>query len=487
MTKVSYAQNYEDIMLWRALKHVENGFYVDVGANDSIIDSVTKFFYDIGWNGINIDPVEKYIEKYLDKRPRDISIAQAISSEKGVMKLWQCDVAGWSTLDKEVASMHEADGHNGYWSDVNINTLTALLDEHVSGDIHFLKVDVEGAEYQVLKGNDWTKYRPWIVLIEATIPNSQVSDYDECETLLISNEYHHVYSDGLNRYYVANEHDELDIAFTYPPNVFDDFISYRESELQAKLDDHYQRMITAINDASSLIEKNQQGNNAITDLKKEKERLFSENVRLKNENRRLSGVIIDFENDYKKKNIEILSGEEKKEKNFSRQKNKLLQKLNATLEEVEDLEGNIKLLNAKIDELNRHSHFWWENAQRRETELKSIYASRTWKYATLPRRIVNKLKIKAGALKAKIIHFLQRVKHLSKNILKSIALKFLQNAFLRRVALSILARFPSLKNYLKRKYISTVVNDTQHDALELKDNIKTNQIKNVIMAKLRNR
>ena len=34
MTFVSYAQNGEDVVLWRALSHVENGFYVDVGAAD---------------------------------------------------------------------------------------------------------------------------------------------------------------------------------------------------------------------------------------------------------------------------------------------------------------------------------------------------------------------------------------------------------------------------------------------------------------------
>ena len=43
---ISYAQNFEDVILWRALKHVEAGRYIDIGANDPEKDSVTKVFYD---------------------------------------------------------------------------------------------------------------------------------------------------------------------------------------------------------------------------------------------------------------------------------------------------------------------------------------------------------------------------------------------------------------------------------------------------------
>ena len=57
MTFVSYAQNFEDVMLWRALREVTHGFYIDVGAADPDSDSVTRAFYDRGWSGINVEPV----------------------------------------------------------------------------------------------------------------------------------------------------------------------------------------------------------------------------------------------------------------------------------------------------------------------------------------------------------------------------------------------------------------------------------------------
>lgn len=59
---ISYAQNYEDVILWRALGGLEDGFYLDVGANDPEELSVTKWFYDQGWHGINLEPSEEYYQ-----------------------------------------------------------------------------------------------------------------------------------------------------------------------------------------------------------------------------------------------------------------------------------------------------------------------------------------------------------------------------------------------------------------------------------------
>lgn len=69
MTFISYAQNLEDVILFRALKGVEQGFYIDAGAQDPEIDSVTKAFYERGWRGINIEPVERWFQDLVADRP----------------------------------------------------------------------------------------------------------------------------------------------------------------------------------------------------------------------------------------------------------------------------------------------------------------------------------------------------------------------------------------------------------------------------------
>jgi len=98
--------------------------------------------------------------------------------------------------------------------------------------VHFLSVDVEGLESAVLRGLDWQLHRPWVVLVEATWPNSQVESHQAWEPILLAAGYRFAYADGLNRFYVAAEHSQLLSAFQYPPNVFDAFVTAREHEAQ---------------------------------------------------------------------------------------------------------------------------------------------------------------------------------------------------------------------------------------------------------------
>ena len=52
MPITSYAQNFEDVILWHALKHIECGFYIDSRAQDPVRDSVSLAFYEKGWRGL---------------------------------------------------------------------------------------------------------------------------------------------------------------------------------------------------------------------------------------------------------------------------------------------------------------------------------------------------------------------------------------------------------------------------------------------------
>jgi len=224
MSFVSFAQNFEDVMLWRALKHVENGFYIDVGANDPSIDSVTKAFYERGWRGINIEPLPSHFGDLSRNRPRDINLQCAAGATSGEIKVWECDVRGWATASADIVAQHTAEGHEGTFHNVPVFTLADICTQHVSGEIHFLKIDVEGFEKSVIDGADFSRFRPWILVIEATKPNSTEEIHGEWEHIVLSANYDLGYTDGLNRFYVAAEHKELLESLRYPPNVFDGFI-----------------------------------------------------------------------------------------------------------------------------------------------------------------------------------------------------------------------------------------------------------------------
>jgi len=236
MSFVSYAQNFEDVMLWRALQHIKNGFYIDVGANDPQTDSVTKAFYDSGWSGINIEPLEKHWSDLQESRIRDVNLQCAAGAELGEIELWECDVRGWATASKDVINLHSSNGHEGQYKKVPVRTLSSICEEFVNSDIHFLKIDVEGFEEAVIKGMDFDRFRPWIMVVEATKPNSMDEVYAEWEEIVLNNKYLLAYCDGLNRFYVAKEHSNLLNSLRYPPNVFDNFIRAEQlhSELRAQ-------------------------------------------------------------------------------------------------------------------------------------------------------------------------------------------------------------------------------------------------------------
>src|SRR5690242_3468104 len=69
MTFVSFAQNFEDVMLWSALKDVEGGFYIDAGAAEPEEFSVTHAFTLRGWHGINIEPAHRPFRQLSQARP----------------------------------------------------------------------------------------------------------------------------------------------------------------------------------------------------------------------------------------------------------------------------------------------------------------------------------------------------------------------------------------------------------------------------------
>lgn len=246
---ITYGQNFEDVMLWRALKAIDEGFYVDVGAAWPEMHSVTKTFYDKGWRGLNIEPNPELHAELCRRRPRDINIQLAVSDREGEVELNLVPGTGLSTLDAGLARENARQGFASTPLQVACSTLALILRTHLPAgqEIHFLKVDVEGLERAVLSGNDWSVYRPWIVVVESTRPLSQLESHQAWESGLIDAGYLFAYADGLNRFYVEKSHQDLIAAFRYPPNVFDGFILASEAQA-VESQRRAEARVTALND-----------------------------------------------------------------------------------------------------------------------------------------------------------------------------------------------------------------------------------------------
>jgi len=220
---ISYAQNFEDIVLWRVLQHVESGTYVDVGAADPTEFSVTKAFYDRGWSGINVEPAPEFVEKLRAERSRDTTVAACAGAEEGTVTFHYVPGTGLSTVSDDYLNTIADHQFEVVDLEVEVQRLDRILEAAgLSGkDIHFLKVDVEGAEETVLRSIDLAVWRPWVLVVEATEPLSTSQTHESWDVLLTGSGYSFCLFDGLNRFYVADEHPELAPALSYPAGVFD--------------------------------------------------------------------------------------------------------------------------------------------------------------------------------------------------------------------------------------------------------------------------
>jgi FkbM family methyltransferase len=255
VTFVSYSQFKEDIHLLRALSgvHHEVGFYIDIGAWDPELDSVTKLFYDAGWHGINIEPSAKWFARLVEQRPRDINLRVAVSEAPGEITFYEHSEGGLGTTIETIANSHEAAGHlKKKKSTVNTLTLTQICDEFAPADIHFLKIDVEGGEASALRSMDFTRYRPWILCIESHLPlRPDIQTYEEWDQYVLTCGYLFAYTDNINRYYVAREHSERAASFSYP---IDFYIHVSDFHRMKKLEKRVHDLETNIRSVASALD-----------------------------------------------------------------------------------------------------------------------------------------------------------------------------------------------------------------------------------------
>jgi len=165
----SYSQYGEDLII-KPFLNKDNGFYIDIGAHHPFLYSNTYFFYKKNWRGINIDAMPGSMKLFNKFRPKDINLEKAISFSKEKKKYFIFNEPALNTFSEEVAK--ERNGKKNYKIvkivEIETATLKEILDTYLplNTEIDFMNIDVEGYDFEVLKSNDWDKYKPKIILIE---------------------------------------------------------------------------------------------------------------------------------------------------------------------------------------------------------------------------------------------------------------------------------------------------------------------------------
>ena len=140
-----------------------------------------------------------------------------------------------STGKFNIAETHRLNGHSVKKIDVPCIPLSELFLKPSNGEIHWMKLDVEGMEREVIESWSPASVRPWIIVVESTEPNLPVPNHQAWEPQLLARGYEFVYFDGLNRFYLSTDHPELKAVFGPGPNVFDNFVRGTEFDLRVSL------------------------------------------------------------------------------------------------------------------------------------------------------------------------------------------------------------------------------------------------------------
>ena len=216
---ISYSQHGEDVILWRALGSRPAGFYVDVGAFDPTYDSVTRALYERGWRGINIEAQPDRHDAFERERPDDTNLALAIGDRDGTATLTVPGVPGWASIVEPAVT--GTDPATSRATDVPVRRLDTLFAEHGIDHVDVLKIDVEGAEPEVVRGLLDGPIRPTVCVVEGVAPGLGRTAGDEAVRLLKAAGYLHCLFDGLNHYLTTDA--ALVPALALPANPLDEY------------------------------------------------------------------------------------------------------------------------------------------------------------------------------------------------------------------------------------------------------------------------
>tara|TARA_B100000508_G_scaffold133149_1_gene122762 strand:- start:1868 stop:2566 length:699 start_codon:yes stop_codon:yes gene_type:complete len=169
--QIHYAQNAEDILARSMFKPKRKGFYVDIGAHHPYRISNTYLFYKAGWRGLNIDPNPDTIKQFNQARPDDINLELGVAGQRGELNYHQFSDPAVNTFSDAEAEKWKGKTWQTYLGvrKVPVSPLRDILELHLPAgqEIDLMNVDVEGLDLEVLKSNDWQKFAPKVLIVEA--------------------------------------------------------------------------------------------------------------------------------------------------------------------------------------------------------------------------------------------------------------------------------------------------------------------------------
>ena len=166
---ISFSKSVDPIQLKKLINNVTPEVYVDIGCWHPIKASNTYFFHLRKWKGLCIDPNPELKKLYANYRPNDIFINSGIGNSKKPLKYYMLEESSMNTFSYNFIEKNQLETKIKNIKEVPLHSLKDILDKNLKENdrLDFFDVDVEGLDLEVLKTNDWDKYRPKVIVVES--------------------------------------------------------------------------------------------------------------------------------------------------------------------------------------------------------------------------------------------------------------------------------------------------------------------------------
>jgi FkbM family methyltransferase len=236
LPRVSYAQNMEDILLDRLFGN-EVGTFMDVGACYPTGHNNTYFFYLRGWRGTTVEPIPWMRPLFEQHRPEDRHLSLAAWHRDGDVPFYEIPGnIGLSTFSPEIAEGYRERGLEVVERRLPVRTVASIVDEFAIEPPDILSIDTEGTEEHVLRGVPFERWRPRVLLVEATYPQSTTPSHGPWEPLVLSQGYLFAAFNGVNRFYLREDQVHLLEHFATPVSALDDYVGFELFEMRQRLE-----------------------------------------------------------------------------------------------------------------------------------------------------------------------------------------------------------------------------------------------------------
>lgn len=172
-TRTSWSQFAEDLLIQNYLGEGP-GTYVDVGAGHATRGSNTYRLYRMGWHGILVEPIERLAKSAARIRRRDQVVSALCGSMPGESTFFEFEPWQLSTVSNHRAKTLIAAGHRLVTERcIQVTTLRNITRNFSAHEPSVLSIDVEGWDYEVLLGNDWSTFRPSLICVEEALRSAE--------------------------------------------------------------------------------------------------------------------------------------------------------------------------------------------------------------------------------------------------------------------------------------------------------------------------